>query len=275
MGCDYWVAPNGSDTAVGSEAAPFATFDKAYNTMCPAGTGASGTVPCSGTSPNWTICFKSGTYAMSSSLYIRSTRSGTQAKMLKIYAAPNATTRPILDFASQPRLPAGEDPENTDRGIKVNADWTHVKGFEVMHANDNGIHIQGANSIVENCVVHDNDDTGIQIGVNTSAPAGTSGINNTVKDCDSYHNFDAANGGENADGFGMKEASGTGNKFIGCRAWENADDGYDFYAWIGTVRLENCWAYRSARNASYHRARIRTATASSSAATTRAATTSS
>ena len=59
------------------------------------------------------------------------------------------------------------------------------------------------------------------------------------------------NGGENADGFGMKEASGTGNKFIGCRAWENADDGYDFYAWIGTVKLENCWAYRSARNASF------------------------
>ena len=113
--------------------------------------------------------------------------------------------------------PAGADPENTDRGIKVNSDWTHVKGFEVMHANDNGIHIQGANGIVENCVVHDNDDTGIQIGVNTSAPAGTSGINNTVKDCDSYHNFDEANGGENADGFGMKEASGTGNQFIGCR----------------------------------------------------------
>jgi hypothetical protein len=187
---------------------------------------------------------------MSQSLYIRSTRSGTQAHMLKIWAAPNASTRPILDFASQPRLPEGEDPENTDRGIKVNSDWTHVKGFEVMHANDNGIHIQGANNIVENCVVHDNDDTGVQIGVNTSAPSGTSGINNTVKNCDSYRNYDKASGGENADGFGMKEAVGAGNKFIGCRAWENADDGYDFYAWLSPVTLTDCWALRNAMNSS-------------------------
>ena len=209
---------------------------------------------------------------MNASLYIRSTRGGTQAKTLKIWAAPNATTRPILDFATQPRLAANVDPENVDRGIKVNSDWTHVRGFEVMHANDNGIHIQGANNIVENCVVHDNDDTGIQIGVNTSAASGVSGINNTVKDCDSYHNFDEASGGENADGFGMKEASGTGNRFIGCRAWENADDGYDFYAWIGQSRSRT--AGRSAARATRPSpGQTRTATGSSWAATTWAATT--
>ena len=123
-----------------------------------------------------------------------------------------------------------------------------MKGFEVRKANDNGIHIQGANDVVENCVVHDNDDTGIQIGTDV---VGSSGMNNTVRNCDSYHNYDAVNGGENADGFGMKESSGTGNLFVGCRAWENADDGYDFYAWIGTVTLTNCWAYRNARNASF------------------------
>jgi hypothetical protein len=185
-------------------------------------------------------------------MYIRSTRSGTQAKTLKIYAAPNATTRPILDFTTQPRIdPPDADPENVDRGIKVNSDWTHVRGFEVMKANDNGIHIMGANNVVENCVVHDNDDTGIQIGTNTSAPAGTSGINNTVLNCDSYHNYDAANGGENADGFGAKEASGTGNRFIGCRAWENADDGYDFYGWTSQIVLQNCWALRSAMNSAF------------------------
>ena len=45
QGCDYWVAPNGSDTAAGSEAAPFATFQKAYDTMCPPGSGLSGPCP--------------------------------------------------------------------------------------------------------------------------------------------------------------------------------------------------------------------------------------
>ena len=181
-------------------------------------------------------------------MWIKSTRGGTSSNQLKFMAAPNATTRPILDFSGQPRLSAGADPANTDRGIKINADYALVKGFEVRKANDNGIHIQGANDVVENCVVHDNDDTGIQIGTDV---IGSSGMNNTIRNCDSYHNYDAVNGGENADGFGMKESSGTGNRFEGCRAWENADDGYDFYAWIGTVTLTNCWAYRSARNSSF------------------------
>ena len=250
-GCDVWVATDGVDTNAGTESAPVKTFTKAYDLLCPPGSGLDGTVPCMGTGPTWTMCFKSGTYPMSTSLWIKSTRSGTASKMLKIWAAPNATTRPIFDFAGEPRLAKGAKPANTDRGIKVNSDWTHVKGFEVIHANDNGIHVQGANNIVENCVAHDNDDTGIQIGVNTSAAAGTSGVNNTIKNCDSYHNYDAIDGGENADGFGMKEATGTGNKFVGCRAWENSDDGYDLYGWTSQVVFENCWAFSSAKNASF------------------------
>ena len=155
--------------------------------------------------------------------------------------------------------------------MKINADYVLVKGFEVRNANDNGIHIQGANNVVENCVVHDNDDTGIQIGTDV---VGSSGMNNTVRNCDSYHNYDAVNGGENADGFGMKESSGTGNQFIGCRAWENADDGYDFYAWIGPVTLTELLGVPQRAQRVLHRARTPTATASSWAATTRAATTS-
>ena len=143
-----------------------------------------------------------------------------------------------------------------------------------MNANDNGIHIQGANNVVENCVVHDNDDTGIQIGINTSAPAGTSGINNTVKELRLVPQLRRVNGGENADGFGAKEASGTNNKFIGCRAWENADDGYDFFAWTGPVRLRTA-GHRATRAMRPSPARTPTATGSSWAATTRAATTSS
>ena len=76
-------------------------------------------------------------------------------------------------------------------------------------------------------------------------------MNVTIRNCDSYHNYDAVNGGENADGYGAKESSGTGNRFEGCRSWENADDGYDFYAWVGTITLTNSWAYRSARNSSF------------------------
>jgi len=247
MGCDYWVAANGSDTAAGTEAAPFATFQRGYDALCPAPSGASGKVPCAATGPNWSVCFKSGTYMFSASMWIKSTRGGTASNQLKFMAAPNATTRPIMNFSMQPRLSGSASPSSADRGIKINADYVLVKGFEVTRANDNGIHIQGANDVVENCVVHDNDDTGIQIGTDV---IGSSGMNNIVRNCDSYRNYDAATQGENADGYGMKESSGTGNRFEGCRAWENADDGYDFYAWIGTVTLVNSWAYRSAKGPS-------------------------
>jgi len=181
-------------------------------------------------------------------MWIKSTRGGTSSKQLKFIAAPNATTRPILDFTGQPRLAKGADPTSADRGVKINADYVLVKGFEVRKANDNGIHIQGMNDTVENCVVHDNDDTGIQIGTDV---VGSSGMNITIRNCDSYHNYDAVNGGENADGFGAKESSGTNNLFVGCRAWENADDGYDFFAWVSPVMLTDSWALRNARNSSY------------------------
>jgi hypothetical protein len=146
-----------------------------------------------------------------------------------------------------------------------------VKGFEVRKANDNGIHVQGANDVVENCVVHDCDDTGIQIGTDV---VGSSGMNNTIRNCDSYHNYDAVNGGENADGYGMKESSGTGNRFEGCRAWENADDGYDFYAGSAPSRCRTA-GRTGARATAPLPGRHRTATASSWAVTTWAATTSS
>ena len=248
MGCDYWVAANGSDSANGSEATPFATFQKGYDALCPPPSGASGKVACNATGTNWTVCFKSGTYNFTASMWIKSTRGGTSSKQLKFIAAPNATTRPILDFTGQPRLAKGADPTSADRGVKINADYVLLKGFEVRKANDNGIHIQGMNDTVENCVVHDNDDTGIQIGTDV---VGSSGMNITIRNCDSYHNYDAVNGGENADGFGAKESSGTNNLFVGCRAWENADDGYDFFAWVSPVMLTDSWALRNARNTAY------------------------
>ncbi|MEX2336449.1 MAG: hypothetical protein WD555_04175, partial [Fulvivirga sp.] len=59
----------------------------------------------------------------------------------------------------------------------------------------------------------------------------------------SYFNADSTL--ENADGFASKLDVGTGNKFVGCRAWNNLDDGWDGYlrnADNVTTTYENCWA---------------------------------
>ena len=61
--------------------------------------------------------------------------------------------------------------------------------------------------------------------------------------CDSYENLDQPTNGENADGFAAKLRIGPGNVFRGCRAWNNADDGWDFFASDDVVAIDNCWAF--------------------------------
>ena len=112
MGCDYWVATNGSDTAAGSEAAPFATFQKGYDTLCPAAVGRVGQGGLHRHRPELDASASSqGRTMFSASMWIKSTRGGTSSNQLKFMAAPNATTRPILDFSMQPRLSAGANPD--------------------------------------------------------------------------------------------------------------------------------------------------------------------
>jgi uncharacterized protein YjdB len=69
----------------------------------------------------------------------------------------------------------------------------------------------------------------------------------TYINCDSHNNADTLTGGNTADGF-AGGSGGTVNDtlkmtyFIGCRAWQNCDDGFD----LGTTKqflLSNCWAF--------------------------------
>ncbi len=66
-----------------------------------------------------------------------------------------------------------------------------------------------------------------------------------MKNCDAYRNYDPKKSGSMADGFGPKQKQGPGNAFIGCRSWENGDDGYDAYDSPETVTFEDCWAFRN------------------------------
>jgi hypothetical protein len=115
--------------------------------------------------------------------------------------------------------------------------------LEVRNAGDNGVLVSGSNNIVEDLILHNNQDTGLQI-LNSEAQAtdDTRAANNLILNCDSFANFDPANNGENADGFAAKLRIGAGNIFRGCRAWNNADDGWDLFASDDVVVIESCWA---------------------------------
>ncbi|UII23415.1 Ig-like domain-containing protein [Fulvivirga ligni] len=169
-----------------------------------------------------------GTYAFTSRLDIEV--SGSESKMIVLRAAADGG-RPKFDFSAMSE-------SSSNQGVILNADYWHIKGIDFYKAGDNGLKIQGSNNIIEFCTFSECSDSGLQID--------SGGANNTILNCDSYFNADSSI--ENADGFACKLTAGTGNKFIGCRAWQNLDDGWDGYlrgADNITTTYENCWAIKN------------------------------
>jgi parallel beta-helix repeat protein len=122
-------------------------------------------------------------------------------------------------------------------GLSVTGSYYYLKGIDVTRAGYQGVYVTGSHNTFENCTFHDNRNTGLEIN--------KGGAYTTVINCDAYRNFDPKKGGSMADGFGPKQTQGPGNKFIGCRAWENSDDGFDAYDSPLVVTFENCWAFRN------------------------------
>jgi hypothetical protein len=238
--CRVWLATNGNDNNPGTDASPVLTLPKAYDLICPP---PPGTAPigaeCLGPSPRG-ICVKPGNYAMSEHFEFRKTRMGTANNRLILRGDPRSSARPVFNFSTQPRLACAENQTNQG-GFSVNADYVTIKNLTVRGANDSCIFAQGAEGLIEYVLTYECADTGIQIASGNQTPG--SGTNNTIRNCDSHSNFDVQCDGENADGFGIKEGTGAGNQFVGCRAWNNADDGFDLFAWTSAVRIENSWAF--------------------------------
>lgn len=171
----------------------------------------------------------SSTYTFTSVINI--TKSGVLGNIISLLPHPNNTSRIVLNFSSMAE-------NSSNRGINLLGSYWHIKGIDIFGAGDNGMFISGSNNLIEFCSFSECNDTGLQIG--------GGGNNNTILNCDSYNNADASL--ENADGFAAKLDAGTGNKFIGCRAWQNLDDGWDGYLRPAnniTTTHENCWAFRN------------------------------
>ena len=217
-GPEVWVSPTGSDTNAGTQAAPFLTITRAQSAIRAGGT----------------IWIMSGTYQYDRTVNLSLT--GSASTVTRLWAVAGGT-RPVLDFSKQAR------DVSSNRGFTIPGSFWHLKGFEVKNAGDNCINISGSNNTVEWVEADGCDDTGIQI---TASGAGT-GSNNLILNCDAHDNFDAATGGENADGIDAKLNIGPGNVFRGCRSWNNADDGYDLFGVTEVVTIDGCWAMANGR----------------------------
>lgn len=175
-----------------------------------------------------TIFLNGGIYVMNSKITLST--SGTLGNEIKLLGQIDGT-RAKLDFSSMAEASANQ-------GIVVSGNYIHIKAIDIYKAGDNGMQIKGSNNTIEFCSFSECSDSGLQIDNGAS--------NNTILNCDSYFNADATL--ENADGFACKLNVGTGNKFIGCRAWQNLDDGWDGYlrgADNVTTTYTNCWSIKN------------------------------
>ena len=221
FGATYYVATNGSDSASGtSTSTPFATPQKA--------------VGLSALTAGDTIYIRGGTYALNAKVAPGSSKVGTPGNSIKFWAYPGE--QPVFDYATMP--------ESTDKALDMRRSFWHVKGIEVKNAPNTGILLGGDGVIVEGCVVHDCDFDGIVLGSSTLICS-----NALVLNCDSYRNIEFSSDGQQGDGFAGKGGCGTGNRFVGCRAYLNSDDGWDFYdSAAQPVVFSNCWVFMNGSN---------------------------
>lgn len=242
---DIHVATDGDDTADGSPATPLLTIHKAVELV----------------EPGETIWVHGGTYNIDRRIKIPK-KATTAEKPICLFAFQGE--RVVIDGSTM--NPQSEAEFKMARCIYLNheANYWHFRGLELCNAKDNGMKVEGSYNIIENCVFHDNNDTGLQIGMykdfsieeTKELPAGEPQFNpgwqfcrgNKVINCDAYYNYDAltftgTDDGGDADGFACKLFPGPGTEFHGCRAWNNSDDNWDLYMVYHPVVIDNCWAW--------------------------------
>lgn len=248
FGAVYYVATDGDDSAAGSKEKPFATLNKA-NSVVTAGD---------------TVWIRGGVYDLHDTVYYKRyhmtagillTASGeSDDKRIHYLAYPGE--RPIFDGAN---LPIGQGRSHSDAGvidsvtytspIVIAAKYLHLKGFDVRgvpmkHNSNSGIFLYASKHIfLEQIDSHHNAGPGIFINDGAADGGG-----HLILNCDAHDNYDPTGrqgDGENADGFGVhyqEVGDGDTTKFIGCRAWWNSDDGFDFINQEFPVVVENCYA---------------------------------
>lgn len=239
---EYYVAPNGNDASPGTHAEPFATIQRAQQSV----------------EPGDTVFIRGGTFRMTEQQI---------AKRKDIYAyithldKSGLPGKRITYRAYQDENPVFDCSAVKPSGLRVDAfhvsgSWLHLYGLEVTgvqvtiktHTQSICFENQGSNNIYERLRMHD----GQAIGIYS-----VRGSNNLFLNCDAWNNWDNTSEdgkGGNVDGFGCHPKKGcTGNVFRGCRAWYNSDDGFDCIGAFEPVTFDNCWAFYNGLNSTGRR----------------------
>ena len=235
-GNTFYVATNGSNTNPGTLTQPWLTIQYGIQHM----TSGSILYVRGGTyTPAPTTITGNASGGYYSAAVAISGMNGTSGNTYKIWAYPGEL--PIINGSNiTSGVPGGI--------IISNSSFVHVKGFEVtgmayISHSSAGVEVYNSpNCIVENINSHHNGGYGYGSRLNVN---GTYFIN-----CDSHDNCDGPAGGGDADGFDVGFSTNNSTIYlIGCRSWNNSDDGFDMYNgsqygnYSGIYYLINCWAW--------------------------------
>jgi Pel9A-like, right handed beta helix region len=226
----YFVAPDGVAGNPGTIDEPFATVQEAHDN------------PALG--PGDVICLRGGTYYPTDRTRFR--KAGTASDYIVIGAYPGEL--PVINGRD---IPEGD----TNGGSTVtwafsDAQYWKVQGpIHITNGRGAGVYIEDSQFIELHLVES-------SYNGKTAARAGHgfflwgSGIGDILfRNCDGHHNANHLwRSGEDQlenqyqHGDGWRIFAGTNIRLVGCRAWHNLDDGYDFTQALDPVEMEDCWA---------------------------------
>ncbi|HET7733352.1 MAG TPA: right-handed parallel beta-helix repeat-containing protein [Paludibacter sp.] len=251
----YYVSTTGNDSNTGTIDNPYLTINHVVDNLV---------------QPGDTIFVRGGKYMLATTIRIKAKQNARADARIYLWAYNNEKV--VLDGSQIPHTDVNTFKMARCIYLNHEANYWYIKGLEMCNAKDNGMKLEGSYNVIENCKFHDNNDTGLQIGMykdftieeTKSLPAGDPQFNpgyqfcshNIVINCDSYYNFDkvqyngSSDDGGDADGFACKLFPGPGNEFHGCRGWKNSDDNWDLYMVYHPVVIDNCWAWKAAFDAS-------------------------
>jgi hypothetical protein len=175
------------------------------------------------------IQVRGGTYHPTATL--QSTANGTSSAPITLTAYGSETVK--IDGSS---LPSGS------WIFKLTADYWNVSGITFQNSPDSAVVCQSCTGTNWNNIkTIDGGDSGFTL-------TGDGTVNNTVRNLDSYGNYDAAGHGQNADGVAIKFGSGSGNLVTGARLYDNSDDGIDLWSFSSPVTIEHTWSFGNGVN---------------------------
>lgn len=220
----FFLAPTGDDGAAGTIDDPWFSLNRAWMDV----------------GPGDYVFLRGGTYDLVEKPLLLG-RSGTAGAMIHVWAYPGETPvlRPGPTYVLEEYV-----------GIFFTGDYVHFRGLEltgfrnVDHFVAAALRVEASShNLFERLNVHHN---GSGMRIQDGDGGGPASDDNTVIDSDFHHNEDPFTSYGNADGLQIAFVSpGTHHVVRGCRAWENSDDGFDFFANEGHVLVEDSWSWRN------------------------------